>query len=84
MQHIGGLRTEYNKRLRAIPNLKGKVTIKFAIDQAGRIIKCEVVNTTIRDKILELSILTRIRAWKFDPCMKCSIATVTYPFAFSQ
>jgi TonB family protein len=84
MQHVGGLRTEYNKRLRAIPNLKGKVTVKFAIDQAGRVVNCEVTSTTIRDKILELSIISRIRTWKFDPCSSCSIATVTYPFAFSQ
>ncbi|OGS37460.1 MAG: hypothetical protein A2293_11035 [Elusimicrobia bacterium RIFOXYB2_FULL_49_7] len=84
MQHIGGLRAEYNKRLRDKPNLKGKVTVKFAIDQAGNVISSTVVSSTLRDKIMEMEVLKRVRTWRFDPCSKCSIATVTYPFAFSQ
>lgn len=39
MQHIGGLRTEYNKRLRAFPNLKGKITVRLTIDSTGAVIR---------------------------------------------
>lgn len=84
MQHIGGLRAEYNKRLRSRPNLSGVVTVKFAINQPGRVLWAKVVKSTIRDKMLELSIVRRLKTWKFDACGKCGIATVTYPFAFSQ
>ncbi|MBL8028814.1 MAG: TonB family protein [Fibrobacteres bacterium] len=84
MQHIGGLRAEYNKRLRDKPNLRGKVTIRFTIDPSGKVAKSEVVSSTMGDKLLEMSIASRVKAWRFDACGKCGMATVTYPFAFSQ
>lgn len=84
MQHIGGLRAEYNKRLRANPMLKGKVTVRFTIDPAGRVIRAELVSSTMNDKILELSVVSRVKAWQFEACGRCGTATVTYPFAFSQ
>jgi TonB family protein len=83
-QHIGGLRSEYNKRLRANPRLRGTVTVKFAINQAGSVIWCKVIRSNLRDKMLELNIKKRIKRWKFDACGKCGVAVVTYPFTFSQ
>ncbi len=84
MQHIGGLRAEYNRRLRDKPNLRGKVTVRFTIEPSGKVARCEVVATTINDKLLEMSITSRVKSWRFDACGKCGMATVTYPFQFSQ
>jgi TonB family protein len=84
MQHIGGLRAEYNKRLRSNPMLKGKIVVRFTIDPPGRVIRCELVNSTMNDKILEMSVVSRVQAWQFEACGRCGTATVTYPFAFSQ
>ncbi|OGJ87515.1 MAG: hypothetical protein A2487_06110 [Candidatus Raymondbacteria bacterium RifOxyC12_full_50_8] len=84
MQHIGGLRHEYNKRLRDKPGLKGKITVKFTIAQSGRVLMCKLVESTMGDPTLEQSVVEKIKTWKFGPCSKCGIATVTYPFAFSQ
>lgn len=84
MHHLGGLRAAYNKRLRAKPALKGKITVRFAIDPEGKVLWCRVIRNTLRDKLLELEVVRRVRLWKFDPCRACGIATVTYPFAFYQ
>jgi len=84
MQHIGGLRAEYNKRLRSNPMLKGKIVVRFTIDPPGRVIRCELVNSTMNDKILEISVVSRVQSWQFEACGRCGTATVTYPFAFSQ
>ncbi|MFH0920053.1 MAG: AgmX/PglI C-terminal domain-containing protein [Fibrobacterota bacterium] len=84
MQHIGGLRSEYNKRLREKPNLRGKITVRFTIDPPGNVTSCIVTGSTMNDKILEMLVASRVKSWKFDACGQCGLATVTYPFAFSQ
>jgi len=84
MQHIGGLRAEYNKRLREKPNLRGKITVRFTIDPPGNVTTCTVTGSTMNDKILEMLVVSRVKSWKFDACGQCGLATVTYPFAFSQ
>jgi TonB family protein len=84
MQELGGLGSAYNKRLRAKAGLKGKITVRFAIDPAGKVLWCRVIKNTLRDKLLELEVVRRVKLWKFDPCRACGTATVTYPFAFYQ
>lgn len=84
MQHIGGLRAEYNKRLRDKPNLRGKITVRFTIDPPGNVTTCIVTGSTMNDKILEMLVASRVKTWKFDACGQCGLATVVYPFAFSQ
>jgi len=85
MQNITALRYAYNKRLREKPSLKGKITCKFAIDEFGKIVFCEMTESTIFDPMLEAEIVAKIRAWVFDKIDKPGdITEVVYPFAFSQ
>jgi TonB family protein len=82
--HMGGLRNEYNKRLRGNPSLSGKISVRFSINPEGRIASCHVILSTLNDKILESALVSRITTWQFDSCLNCGLATVVYPFVFSQ
>lgn len=85
MQNIAALRHAYNKRLREKPGLKGKITVKFAIDEYGKVIFCQVVESTMGDSDLESEVASKIRRWIFEKIDKPGDVTeVVYPFVFSQ
>lgn len=85
MQNISALRYAYNKRLREKPGLKGKVTCRFAIDEFGKVIFCEVLESNMSDPLLEQEVVDKIKRWAFDKIDKPGdIAEVMYPFVFSQ
>jgi len=85
MQNIAALRHAYNKRLREKPGLKGKITVKFAIDEYGKVIFCQVVESTMGDADLESEVAAKIRRWIFEKIDKPGDVTeVVYPFVFSQ
>jgi hypothetical protein len=85
VQNLAVLRYAYNKRLRENPALKGKITCKFAIDEFGKIIFCEMVESTMTDPLLEAEVVVKIRTWVFEKIDKPGDVTeVVYPFAFSQ
>ncbi len=84
MQNSSALRYAYNRELRSNPELKGKITVNFAIDEFGVVIFCKVVNSTIDNKELEQEIIEKIRRWAFDKIDKPGDVTeVTYPFVFT-
>jgi hypothetical protein len=85
MQNLAALRYAYNKRLREKPGLKGKITCKFAIDEFGKVIFCEVVESTMADSQLETEVVDKIKRWVFEKIDKPGDVTeVVYPFVFSQ
>jgi hypothetical protein len=85
MQNIQALRYAYNKRLRDKPALKGKITGKFAIDEFGKVIFCELMETTMADPDLEAEVKDKISRWVFEKIDKPGDVTeVQYPFVFSQ
>lgn len=85
MQNLAALRYAYNKRLREKPGLKGKITVKFAIDEFGKVIFCQVVESTMSDSELETTVVGKIRHWVFEKIDKPGDVTeVVYPFVFSQ
>jgi hypothetical protein len=85
MQNLAALRYAYNKRLRDKPGLKGKITVKFAIDEFGNVIYCQSIQSTMGDKDLEDEIVGKIKRWAFGKIDKPGDVTeVIYPFVFSQ
>jgi Ca-activated chloride channel family protein len=85
MQNLAALRYAYNKRLREKPGLNGKITCKFAIDEFGKVIFCQVVSSTIGDPELEALIVAKIKLWVFEKIDKPGDVTeIVYPFVFSQ
>jgi TonB family protein len=84
-QNIGALRHAYNRCLRDKPGIKGRITVRFAIDEFGNVIHCEVVSSSIGDENLELTVKSKIMRWKFDRIDKPNdITEVIYPFVFSS
>jgi TonB family protein len=85
MQNMAALRYAYNKRLREKPGLTGKITVKFAIDEFGKVIFAQVVESTMADSELESTVVSRVKSWNFEKIDKPGDVTeVTYPFVFSQ
>jgi TonB family protein len=85
MQNMAALRHAYNRRLREKPGLAGRITVKFSIDEFGKVLFAQVVESTMNDPELENTVVTRIRSWVFETIDKPGDVTeVTYPFVFSQ
>ena len=85
MQNVASLRYAYNRRVRERPGLAGTITVKFAIDESGKVIFAQAVASTINDADLESTVVTRVRSWVFEKIDKPGDVTeVTYPFAFSD
>jgi TonB family protein len=83
-QNLSVLRYMYNHRLLSNPGLKGKITVKFAIDEFGNVLHCEVVESSIKDAELEQKVVAKIRAWRFDKIDKPGDVTeIVYPFVFA-
>ncbi|MDR2578333.1 MAG: TonB family protein [Chitinispirillales bacterium] len=85
MQNMAELRHAYNRRLRENPALMGRITVKISIDESGKVISAQMVETTINDRELENFVVDRVKSWNFGPIDKPGdVAEVTYPFVFSQ
>jgi len=85
MQNMAPLRYAYSKRLREKPDLSGKITVKFSIDEFGRVLTAQMVESTMSDPDLESTVVARLRSWNFEKIDKPGdITEVTYPFVFAQ
>jgi TonB family protein len=85
MQNMAALRYAYNKRLREKPGLCGKVMVKFAIDEFGKVVVAQMVESTINDSTFEQTVVARVKSWNFEKIDKPGDVTdVTYPFVFSN
>lgn len=84
MQNLAALRYAYNRRLRVKPNIFGKITVKFAINEYGKVVSSKVVNNTINDQIFGDTVAYKVSRWTFDTIPKPGdITEVVYPFVFS-
>ncbi len=84
-QNIASLNEVYRKRLKSDPELFGTITIKFSIDASGTVITTSAEKNTVKDQILEDSIVHKISTWKFEPISDPMDTTVViYPFVFSK
>jgi TonB family protein len=85
MKNCKYLKWAYDRRLITKPEMSGKITVKFAIDDAGKIIYIEIVKSNIQDEKFENDIVSIISAWKFCPIDNPGDVTeVIYPFVFSR
>jgi TonB family protein len=85
MQNLAVQRYAYNKRLQEKPSLEGKITCKFAINEFGKVILCEILESTISDEQLETAAVDIIKKWDFEKIDKPGDVTeIIYPFVFSQ
>jgi len=85
MQNIAALRYAYNRRCRDRPGLAGTISVRFAVDEFGKVISARVASSTLNDSELENTVVTRVNSWIFEKIDKPGDVTeVTYPFTFSD
>jgi hypothetical protein len=85
LQNIQSLRYAYNKRLMDKPELRGKMICKFAIDESGKVLACELIESTLSDGVLENTVNNLILHWRFEKIDKPGdITEIVYPFVFSS
>lgn len=75
------IRMSYEKYLKQIPDLAGKITVRFTISASGRITSVQILENTTGSTELENDIKRKVRMWRFAPIPEGDV-TVTYPFIF--
>ncbi len=79
------LRYLYNKRLRSGIRISGKMIVEFRIKADGSVGETKIIQSNIGDEQFELSVLNRIRTWKFKAVPdSLGDLTVNYPFEFYE
>lgn len=71
----------YNRALRTDPTLQGKVVLRITIDPSGKVTKCEIASSELRNAELERKIVARVMLFDFGP-KDVETVVVTYPIDF--
>jgi TonB family protein len=79
--HKMSIKLSYERYLKRIPDLAGKITVRFTIDALGNVSRVEIVENTTGNKELEEEIARKVSMWKFEAIPEGEV-TVTYPFVF--
>jgi TonB family protein len=80
-------RYAYNMLVREKPHFASgfKITVEFAIDEFGKVISTQVVESTANDTTFENTLVKMINGWVFEEIDKPGDTTVAvFPFHFSQ
>lgn len=73
----------YEKVLNKSPSLYGKLILKWAINENGRVSEARVGSSSLKNSEVENCILSRLRTWKFPEAPPGSLADVSFPFLFN-
>lgn len=81
--NLATVKVTYERILKLNPNLSGKLTVRFTIEEDGSVSNVEIVESTVNSPELEREIERKVARWTFDPLAAGSGTTVvTYPFIF--
>jgi TonB family protein len=64
-RNMGPLRDAYDKRRIDKPELSGKITVKIAIDESGKVASVQLVNSTMNDREFEDYVASQVKEWTF-------------------
>jgi len=82
-QNDDAIRNAYNNRLRKIGR-EGKITIKFVINERGKVVSIQMMESTMNDSDLESAVIVNVRNIDFKKIDELSDMTEsTYTFTFS-
>jgi TonB family protein len=62
----GAIYALYNRALRDMPELQGKLVLELTISPAGDVTDCRVISSELGDVELERKIVARVRLFKFE------------------
>lgn len=80
---ISVIRSCYERQLRANPDLAGKVTIEFTVEQSGDVVNARATENTTRDERVASCIVGTVSRLRFDPAPVDASVTLNYPFVFA-
>ena len=64
-RNMGPLRDAYDKRRIGKPELSGRITVKIAIDESGKVASVQLVNSTMNDREFEDFVAGKVKDWTF-------------------
>lgn len=70
----------YVVRKRALPYLRGKIVVDWAVLPSGEVARVKVVEGL--DPILDGCIAALVKTWKFPPTSNGKVQKIRYPFTF--
>lgn len=73
----------YDRYLKRIPGLGGKMSVRLTISPAGRIVATELSSSSSACDSFDREMLNRIRTMVFDP-VPYGTTSVTYAFVFER
>ncbi len=71
----------YERQLKRNPSLKGKIVVRFTINESGKPIELEIEEDTMGNNSVTTCIRSTIRMWTFP--IKDNECPVAYPFIFT-
>lgn len=77
----GAIDALYQRALRDMPDLQGKLVLEFTIAPSGEVTECHVVSSELKDPDLERKIAGRVKLFRFDAKDVATITT-TKPIEF--
>lgn len=80
--HRNEVRGCYERTLIGRPSLRGRVTLHFLIDPAGRVTAAHVTVSEIADVALDSCLVAAVRRWTFPRAVRGGWLEVVYPFQF--
>ncbi|MDR0305103.1 MAG: TonB family protein [Chitinispirillales bacterium] len=83
-QNTTGLNYTYNQRLGNNPGMSGRVKVKLAIDEFGKVISCQLVSSTTKDNTFDQTVIEKVKAWNFGRIdVPNDVTEFEYEFVFS-
>ena len=61
--HNSAIQACYQRALKRNPDMRGKVVVRFSISPLGKVVKVDIVSSTLNNSSVERCILSRIRRW---------------------
>ncbi len=80
---ISTIRSCYERQLRGNPDLAGKVTVEFTVEQNGGVSDARATENTTRDERVASCIVGTVSRLRFDPAPAEASVTLNYPFVFA-
>ena len=82
--HLREIRNCYERELQRSPDLFGKLSLQWDINEGGRVSNVEVKSNSLGNAAVAGCIASRLKTWKFPDPPKDQIGRVVYPFVFSS
>lgn len=73
----------YNDAQKNNPDLHGSLTLKWDINETGKVVKVETVNSTFNSPELETCMIEHLKKIRFGPAPAGQIVHASHPFLYT-